>query len=276
MPAVRRSFRHSPFRCSPWFTLLAVLAFQISTASAKPVMMAAGDVIADIMVPEADGIMGAGGIAKAIGFDGQYLYYAEYAGNVLHRIDVPPPGTSWATGHIDIPIQGAPSGIMTISYDARRGGFWAVGGDGVSIYLLSKTGVATPVFWVDPINDRPGDCKRGCVQEVKINYDGTDDTIWYAPDTTYRIYHYRTTPDALGTAQLVDSSPFIDVDIPPNDMSQQCGYSLVSGVAVGGSSLFITVSGCPYYYEFSKTGTKLGFYPEQPPSSGDWECDNIS
>ena len=64
---------------------------------------------------------------------------------------MPPPGASYAAGHIDIPIQGAPSGIMAISYDATRDAFWAVGGDGLSIYLLSKTtGVATLRFAIDP------------------------------------------------------------------------------------------------------------------------------
>ena len=258
---------------------LAVAAMVVTLlAGGRPAAAAPGDVIADIIVPEADGQLWArGAIAKAIGFDGRNLFYAEYAGQILHRIDVPPPGASYAAGHIDIPIQGAPSGIMAISYDATRDAFWAVGGDGLSIYLLSKTtGVATLRFAIDPSTDRPGNCKNGCQNEAKINYDGADDTIWYATDTSLRVYHYSTAPDALGTASLVTATPFFDVDIAPNDMSAQCGYSQVSGFAIGGANVFITVAGCPYYFAYSKTGTKAGWYPERPPSSGDMECDNLS
>src|SRR3989442_79272 len=175
-----------------------------------------GDLIAEIIVPEAaNGFFG-----KAIGYDGRYLYYTEWAGSILHRIDVPPPGLSNAAGHIDIPIQGAPSGIMAISYDAGRDAFWAIGGDGLSMYLMQKTGETTLRFSIDPSADRPGNCKpkgslwtEGCPAESKINYDAADDTIWYAPDTTKRIYHYQTVADALGTAQLVDATPWVDVDV---------------------------------------------------------------
>jgi hypothetical protein len=112
--------------------------------------------------------------------------------------------------------------------------------------------------------------------EVKINYDGTDDSIWYAPDTSERIYHYSTIPDISGTAQLVAGTPYIDVDVPPNDMLPECGYSQVSGVAVGGPSLFINIAGCLTYFEYTKTGTKVGSYPIQPAISGDAECDDRS
>jgi hypothetical protein len=254
----------------------ALVVFQVLGGQAQPAAAAPGDLIADITIPETADLLWARGIAKAIGFDGRYLYYAEYAGALLHRIDVPPPGASAAAGHIDIPIKGAPSGIMAISYDATRDAFWAVGGDGLSIYLLAKTGEATLRYTIDPIADRPGNCKVGCQNEAKINYDGADDTIWYAPDTSFRIYHYQSSPDILGTAALVAATPFVDVDVAPNDMVAQCGYSQVSGLAVGGADLFITVAGCPYYFEYSKSGTKVAWYPEQPPSSGDMECDNLS
>lgn len=92
----------------------------------------AGTLIAETRAPEAEKLF-VHGIAKAIGFDGSFLYYTEYAGSTLHRIDVPAPGTSMARGHIDIPIAGAPSGIMAISYDVNRNAFWAVGGDGLSM-----------------------------------------------------------------------------------------------------------------------------------------------
>lgn len=253
-------------------------------AAPQPVVRNTGDVIADVTTPESQGLLGnVRGIAKAIGFDGQYLYYAEYAGFVLHRINVPPPGASFAAGHIDIPVLGIRTGIMAISYDAGRDAFWTIAGDGLSIYLLTKSGQARLMYIIDPLNDRPGNCKQrgalwmeGCSNEAKINYDGTDDTIWYAPDTSTRIYHYKTAPDFFGTAQLVETTPWVDVDIPPNDMYAECGYSQVSGLATGGPDLFVTIAGCPRYFEFTKTGLKVASYPEEPPSSGDFECDNLS
>jgi hypothetical protein len=175
---------------------------------------------------------------------------------------------------------------MGISYDASRDAFWAIGGDGLSMYLLEKSGQATLRFSIDPSTDRPGNCKpkgalwtEGCPSESKINYDAADDTIWYAPDTTKRIYHYLTVPDMLGTAQLVADTPWIDVDVAPNDMTPECGYSQVSGLAVGGSYLFINVGGCPRYFQYTKTGIKVASYalnPASPVPAGDMECDNRS
>ncbi len=258
--------------------LVSLVACQFVLAGAQSSGTRPGDLIAEIVTPEVNGAVG-----KGIAYDGQYLYYTEWAGNFLHRIDVPPPGLSSPTGKIDIPIQGMPSGIMTRSYDAGRASFWAVGGDGLSIYLLDKLGRAMLRFTIDPTTDRPGNCKPrgalwtdGCPSEVKINYDGTDDTIWYAPDTSERIYHYSTIPDALGTAQLVPATPFVDVDVPPNDMYLECGYSQVSGVSVGGPTLLINIAGCAAYFEYTKRGTKVGSYPIQTTISGDTECDDRS
>jgi hypothetical protein len=261
-----------------WVRLLAVLALAavpIALGRGVPAMAARGDLVAEVITPE-DGVRG---ISPSIAFDGNYLYYTEYAGFTLHRIDVPPAGgPSIATGHVDVPITGADSGIMALSYDARRDRFWAVGGDGLSVYLLNKAGTASLAYQIDPVTDRPGFQTGPFVIETKIAYDGTDDTIWYSPDATSRIYHYRTVADVLGTAVLVAATPYIDVDMAPNDMVAQCGYNQSSGVAVGGAHLFITVAGCPYYFEYTKTGVKVAAHPYFPmmSSSQDAECDNVS
>lgn len=266
-----------------WVRLLSVLALvtgQITLGRAVPAMAAPGDLIADVITPEASDPLFVREISPSVAFDGKYLYYTEYAGITLHRIDVPPAGqSSIATGRFDVPIVGAESGIMTLSYDASRDAFWAVGGDGLSIYLLSKAGTATLVYRIDPVNDRPGFQTGPFVTETKIAYDGTDDTIWYSPDATSRIYHYQIFADALGTAELVAATPYIDVDVAPNDIAAQCGYSQSSGVAVGGAHLFITVAGCPYYFEYTKTGGKVAWYAYNfsgSDSPQDPECDNMS
>jgi hypothetical protein len=260
---------------------IVVIAFVLQLV-AQPAAAAAGDLISDVIIPEPSPQR----IAPSVAFDGSHLYYTDHAGSILRRIDVPAPGgPSAATGQVNVTITGAPSGIMSIAYDRGRDAFWAMGGDGLSVYLLRKTGVATLVFAVDPATDRPFLHLGHFAHEVKIAYDGTDDTIWYAPDATARIYHYHTFADAQGTAVLVAGTPFIDVVAPPNDMNAQCGYSQHNGVAVGGAHLFVTVTGCPYYFEYTKTGTKVAWYQYNPYAHGadgsgkpaqDIECDDVS
>jgi hypothetical protein len=241
----------------------------------QPAAAAAGDAIADVVVPDRYPTQ----VAPSVAYDGEHLYYVGYGTPVLHRIDVPPAGgQTFATGHVETPITGA-QGIMTLSYDAGRDAFWAVGSDGLSIYLLTKAGAATRIFTVDPAQDRPHFSSGVYATEVKIAYDRTDDTIWYSPDATTRIYHYMTTADMLGTAQLVSASPYIDVGLPPNDMNAQCGYSQSSGIATGGANLFVSVAGCNYLFEYTKTGTKAAWYAYNTnggESAQDVECDNRS
>lgn len=247
------------------FVACATLAGAVR-AAASP-----GDLVAEVLTPEGSGLTWARAISPSVGFDGQHLYYVEYAGSVLHRIDVPPAGgSSAATGIVDTMISGAPSGIMSIAYDRGRDLFWAVGGDGLSVYRLTKAGVATLAYRVDPTSDRPGFQVSMYPAEIKVAYDASDDTIWYSADATTRIYHYLVTPDLLGTATLAPV-PYIDVD-----MTAECGYSQSSGVAVGGADLFVSISGCPLYFEFTKTGAKVGSYPMTLPSAGDLECDDVS
>src|ERR1700730_17443838 len=178
--------------------VLVIGALLAMLGGALPASAAPGDIVAEVYTPEGEALYYLG-IAKAIAYDGQYLWYAEYAGSVLHRIDVPPPGAPvGATGHIDVPVVGIPGGIMTIAYDAGRDLFWAVSGDGSAIYQVTKTGMATRQFTVDQATSLPGTCKQpSCQPEVKIAYDRADDSIWYSPDTTYRVYHFKSTPDVV-------------------------------------------------------------------------------
>jgi hypothetical protein len=253
---------------------ITALLLQVMVFSG-PAAAAPGDLVADVVVPDTYPTQ----VAPSVAFDGQYLYYLNYGAAVLHRIDVPAAGPqTFATGHVSMPVTGA-SGLMTLSYDAGRDKFWAVGNDGLTIYLLTKTGAATRVFTVDPVQDRPNFQTNQYATEVKIAYDRTDDTIWYSPDATTRIYHYSTAPDALGTAQLISATPYVDVGLTPNDMNAQCGYSQSSGIATGGASLFVSVAGCNYLFEYTKTGNKVGFRAYNTYAGGspqDIECDDRS
>ena len=251
---------------------LAVMAMWLAIGLGHTASAAPGDLIAEVTTPEGSGWTWARGISPSVAFDGQKLYYVEYAGVILHRIDVPPAGGSTpAANEVDAPITGAQTGIMSISYDGGRGVFWATSGDGLTIYTLTKGGVATAQLRIDPVSDRPGFETATFVNETKLAYDRSDDTIWYSPDATRRIYHYQTTPDALGRAALVAATPYIDVD-----MTAECGYSQSSGVVTGGAHLFVSISGCPRYFEFTKTGLKVGSYPMTVQSAGGLACDSMS
>jgi hypothetical protein len=251
--------------------VLAIVQWAHAYATAAP-----GSLVADVMVPDEYPSY----VAPSVAFDGQHLYYAEYGGSTLFRIDVPPAGSAGTgTGQTRTPIQGAQSGIMTLTYDRGRGAFWAIGGDGLSMYLLTRGGVATLVFTIDPSTDRPGFVPGPFPTETKVAYDASDDTLWYSPDGNARIFHYRTTADAAGSAAMVESNPYIDVDAAPNDMVAECGYSQSSGVAVGGAHLFISVAGCNYYFEYTKTGQKIAAYAYDTnagTSAQDLECDDQS
>ena len=261
------------------FTIVFALAFlALQLVAAKPALAAPGDIVADVMTPEGATFWPLG-VSPSVAFDGKYLYYAEYAGHVLHRIDTPPAGGIYnANNEITIGIIGIPSGIMALAYDAGRDAFWVTGGDGLSVYLLAKTGVAVLMFTIDPVNGRPGySCAPGnTCTESKLAYDRADDTLWIGPDAFPRLYHYQTYPDPTGYAVLATNA-FIDVSVPPNDMTAECGgYSIVSGVAVGGDDLFIGAGGCARYFEYTKSGVKVASVAMAAMSIGDFECDNVT
>jgi hypothetical protein len=266
--------------------VLAALTLAIATLvpGAIPAGAAAGNLVADVITPE--------GAVPEIGvtFDGQYLYYTERNGTVLHRINVPPACaspcmTTVATGHVDIPITAPLNplgsvGINAMSYDSRRGVFWAAGGDGLSIYQLTKTGIATLAFQIDPVLGRPGACHTTLCFSMLVDglaYDAADDTLWYKSDASNRTYHYLSHGDLLGHAILAPT-PYIDTDVAPNDLAAQCGFNYPSWVVVGGTDLFYGADKCQYYFEYTKTGTKVGWavYNTRGTPDGDAECDNLS
>jgi hypothetical protein len=253
---------------------LGLVLAQAILGRAELAFAAPGDLVAEVVTPEGGGLLWPTAISPSVAFDGRYLYYAEYAGSILHRLDVPPPGGSTpATGRVDYPITGSMSGVMTLSYDAGRDIFWAVSGNGLAIYRLTKTGAATLAYQIGA-DDRPGFQTGPFAVETKIAYDRSDDSIWYSPDATSRIYHYHTYADVLGTAALVEGTPYVDVNV-----TAQCGFNQSSGVAAGASALFITVTGCPYYFQYAKTGAQLAAhainYAGQQ-STQDLECDDLS
>src|SRR3989442_15076111 len=96
--------------------VLALVALEVMIGG-QPASAAPGDLIADVLVPEA----WPRSTAPSVAFEGRYLYYTDYAGPILHRIDFPPPGgPSLATGHVVVPITGAPSVVRSIAISSTR------------------------------------------------------------------------------------------------------------------------------------------------------------
>src|SRR2546423_4796039 len=96
--------------CTRFIAVIALVALQLTYGRAQPAAAAAGDIIADVdATPVA--LFGV-----SVAFDGQYLYFTNADDQVMHRINVPPPGASAATGHMAFPIAGAPTGINSFSW----------------------------------------------------------------------------------------------------------------------------------------------------------------
>ena len=141
------------------------------TALAQP---AEGTLLRTLTIPGSSGV--------GVGFDGTNLYWLDFSGGTLHKI------TTSGTFVADIPIVGCTA--TAISWDATRGIFW--GASGKQISKITTAGVCTP--WFNVAAFLPGNCNNGfgCLDLIDgINYDPFDDSIWYSPDASQRIYHYN-------------------------------------------------------------------------------------
>jgi hypothetical protein len=252
-----------------FFTFLLATVLALFTSGAA--VAAPGDKLRELH--PADSAFGV-----TVAFDGQFLYYNNFNEAALHRIR--PDGT----GNAVFPVIG-PAGFNAFSFDVVRNAFWAADSSGLGIWLIpdpAPTAISgTPVtamlqFTINPATDRPGNCDNGfgCLALVDgLGYDGFDDTIWYSPDASQRIYHYS----AMSFVTATFATPnYIDVNDPPNDMAPECGFNYSSGVAAGASELWLTADGCPHYFEYSKTGVKLASFPYDAQRAEDDECDNVT
>ncbi|MGH2492022.1 MAG: hypothetical protein ACRDF9_10975, partial [Candidatus Limnocylindria bacterium] len=78
-----------PLRLAP--RLLVVLALVVLPGVLgvrEPASAATGDLVADVYCPDGEN----NGVSVA--FDGTFLYYTNFHGTYLHRIETPPPGAS--------------------------------------------------------------------------------------------------------------------------------------------------------------------------------------
>lgn len=235
------------------FAALATLLLLPTIFAAQPAAYAVpaeGSVLATL-----SGCCGAG---VGVGFDGTNLYWMDFSGLTLHKI------MTNGTFVADIPITGGNATV--ISWDSTRNIFW--GASGTDIYKITNTGAATLAFSV--AGNLPGDCNNGfgCLSLVDgINYDASDDSLWYSPDASQRVYHFKTDGTLLG---------YIDVNVPPNDMAPVCGFNYNSGVATGSTILYLGANGCNTIFKYNKTGTLLSSFSIGTGRTEDMECDSVT
>jgi hypothetical protein len=205
-----------------------------------------------------------GGVSVA--FDGENLYYTDRNGIVLHSV------TTAGTARPDVPIVGA-SGLNALSYDVTLDQFWAVDSTGLGVYRLSRDGTAAKQFTLVPAFDLPGVCgvATGCSAIVAgLAYDNTNSTLWYAPQLSERIYHFTTAGQLMGYFDTKGTS----------SLFPDCATNGVTGIASGGSSLFLAAGDCRRGFQYTKSDTtsasKLGTFAVAGPRAGDVECDNLT
>ena len=186
-------------------------------------------------------------VGTGIAYDGDSLILSCWGSNVLEQVD--------AVTHLNngaITVTGLPFGddLGALAWDAGRGKLWAC--NGFSHAVLIDLGAAAFDVTQTPI------AVAGCVDGLA--YDGTDDTLWTSPDVSGTIYHY-----ALPGGGLLASFPL-------GGLIGACGSS---GIAVGGSQLYLANDGCSEIYQVAKDLTSSSFFADLLPFRlEDLECDD--
>src|SRR3990172_9270693 len=181
------------------------------------------------------------GVGTGNAFDGTNIYLSCWGSNVLERVN--------AVTHLTagpITISGV-SDLGAMAWDASRGLIWACS-SGSSVVLIDAVALtSTPQF-----------STGGCVDGLA--YDGADDTIWASADASNTLNHY----DNAGT--LIDTF----------DLTGKLGAYGNSGIAVGGTNLYLANNGGSQIYECDKglvACTLIATFPER---IEDLECDNVT
>jgi len=181
------------------------------------------------------------GVGTGNAFDGTQIYLSCWSSNVLERVN---PVTQLSNGPITI---SGLTDIRAMAWDSSRDMIWACSGTSEVVLIDPVALTATPQF-----------SSGGCIDGLA--YDGADDTIWASHDAVYTLNHY----DNTGT--LIDTF----------DLTGKIGAYGNSGIAVGGTNLYLANNGGSQIYECSKdlvTCTLIATFTER---LEDLECDNVT
>lgn len=177
------------------------------------------------------------GIGVGVAFDGTYLWYTCYASGATPDLLRADPKTGLVSYFTTID-----NGLGAIAYDATRNAIWAAPGGGNhygAIWLISLDAAHTVTSSVVQFN--AGNDADGLTDG--LGFDATDDTLYFKPDNSNPIHHYKTN----GT-KLADINGYPSCDGPGT-----------SGLAIGGDLLFEGKDGCSHVYVVDKHTLALAF-----------------
>lgn len=181
-------------------------------------------------------------VGVGIAFDGFQLIASCASTNVLSSFS-PVDGSAIR----QYPINGL-SGIGAISFDRAGNRMWLCDASTADVYTADLySGEKNFKFH-----------SNGCFDG--LSYDGIDGTVWASGDVDSVVTHYRTDGTVIGTISV----------------SGKLGSCGNSGIAAGGSQLFLANNGCSEIYQMSKEGgtsTRVGTYPAR---LEDLECDDVN
>ena len=210
--------------------------FAISTAQA-----ADGDNLAAIHIDRtgtscADG---AGGVGVGLGFDGSNLLASCYSDSTITEND-PADGSLVAIHSISGALY-----LGALAWDQGRGLLWACSEFNTVGTVDLGTDTFTPEFTA-----------LGCFDGLA--YDGVDDTLWTSRDAFAQVEHY-TTAGALLSSTAVSLGGFGN-----------------SGIAVGGSNLYLANNGGSQIYSTPPDLSSVTLFATFPARLEDLECDDIT
>jgi hypothetical protein len=177
------------------------------------------------------------GIGVGVAFDGTYLWYSCYRSGATPDLLRASPITGLVTASYDID-----NGLGAIAYDAGRNAIWAAPGGGSTagaiwlIKLDATQSVASSAVQFTAAAD------TGFLDDG-LGYDGTNDTLYFKPDNSNPIHHYKTNGTKLA-----------DINGYPS-----CFGPATSGLAIGGNLLFEGKNGCSHVFVVDKTTLALQF-----------------
>jgi hypothetical protein len=248
--------------------VVTVAIFSIRGGDARPAEAGHGPPEGTILATVNSGIGGVG-----VGFDGNHLYVPNgFTSSTLSKFqtDGTPAGSVGLVG----------CQVSSISWDATRSLLW--GANGTEIYLIDTTTGACNLEFSLTGTDLPGNCKRafGCLGLVDgIDYDPGDDSLWYSPDASLRVYHYDVSGCPGPKPACGGLLDFFDVDVAPHNMIPECGFDYSSGLATGidPNAIYLAADGCDTVFRYDKvSGAKVLSFPVAAQRNEDMECDNVT
>ena len=183
-----------------------------------------------------------GSVGVGVAFDGFNLLLSCYSDTTVTAVS-PADGAQVAVHH----IIGA-SSLGALAWDRSRNLLWACSGfDNIGTIDLS-TNVFTYLFR----------SSNGCFDGLA--FDGTDDTLWASGDVESAVYHYTSAGAVLSG----------------NSVIGKIQGNVNSGIAVGGSSLYLANDGQSQIWEFAKDFSSSSLFASFPRRIEDMECDDVT